>query len=132
MNNFNKATIQGTIQQLGQVQHFESGFFKQEIVIDTGGEYAQQIQVSFLKDKTKLLQRFAEGQQVEVAIDIRGREYNGRFFNDLVAWKIEESSGGYDPQREKQLQTVGGVKTDQHPEPDVVISENTDPDDLPF
>jgi single-strand DNA-binding protein len=36
-----------------------------------------------------LLDSVEVGQEVTVAFDIRGREYNGRYFNNLVGWKIE-------------------------------------------
>lgn len=119
---FNKATIKGAIQSIGEVQHFDSGFYKLDVIIDTGGEYAQQIKCTFLKDKSDLLDKFTEGEIVEVAIDIRGREYKGSVFNDLVAWKIN---------------SVQGATATQHPEPEVVaddtfIDPNGDQDDLPF
>jgi single-strand DNA-binding protein len=35
-----------------------------------------------------LLENLQVGQQVTVTFDIRGREYNGRYFNNLQGWKI--------------------------------------------
>ena len=36
-----------------------------------------------------LLDAVSEGQEIKVFFDIRGREYNGKYFNNLVGWKIE-------------------------------------------
>ncbi len=36
-----------------------------------------------------VLDKFVEGQEVEVSFRIRGREYNGKYFNNIEAWRIE-------------------------------------------
>jgi hypothetical protein len=41
-----------------------------------------------------LLDGLKEGQLVTVTFDIRGREYNGRYFNNLQAWRIKAEENG--------------------------------------
>ncbi|HBX74297.1 MAG TPA: hypothetical protein DEG86_15060, partial [Halieaceae bacterium] len=41
-----------------------------------------------VQDKIGLLEGLQSGQEVTVTFDIRGREYNGRYFNNLQGWKI--------------------------------------------
>jgi hypothetical protein len=36
-----------------------------------------------------VLESLGVGQQVEVSYNVRGREFNGRYYNTLDAWKIE-------------------------------------------
>jgi hypothetical protein len=36
--------------------------------------------------------KVAEGQMVKVDFDIEGREYNGRWFNNVRAWRVEASA----------------------------------------
>ena len=82
--------ISGTVKVIQEPQTFASGFTKREIVVTTSdGKYAQDINIEFMQDKVSLLDDVSEGQSVKVAFDIRGREYNGRYFNNLVGWKIE-------------------------------------------
>lgn len=80
--------INGTIIEIFETQTFESGFTKREFVIETPGEYPQQIKFEVLKDKCELLDKYKIGQNVDVTFDIKGREYNGRYFNNLIAWKV--------------------------------------------
>ena len=47
-----------------------------------------------MKDKAAILDDVSEGDGVKVTFDIRGREYNDRFFVNLVAWKLEKSGDG--------------------------------------
>jgi hypothetical protein len=36
-----------------------------------------------------VLESLGVGQQVEVSYNVRGREFNGRYYNTLDAWKVE-------------------------------------------
>ncbi len=47
-----------------------------------------------MKDKISLLEGLEPGQEVTVSFDIRGREYNGRYFNNLQGWKVVAAEGG--------------------------------------
>lgn len=40
----------------------------------------QEINLEFLQDKVSLLDMVSEGQEIKVFFDIRGREYNGKYF----------------------------------------------------
>ena len=82
--------LTGKIKIIQDEQTFASGFSKREIVVTVeDGNYPQDINLEFLKEKTALLEKLAVGQEVKVSFDIRGREYNGRYFNNLVGWRIE-------------------------------------------
>ena len=59
------------------------------VVIVDEGKYPQDINIEFVQDKVALLDSLQPGQQVTVTFDIRGREYNGRYFNNLQGWKID-------------------------------------------
>ena len=39
-------------------------------------------------DKVKDLAQFQVGDAVKVAFNVRGREYNGKWYNDLRVWRI--------------------------------------------
>ena len=39
-------------------------------------------------DKVKDLSQFQVGDAVKVAFNVRGREYNGKWYNDLRVWRI--------------------------------------------
>ena len=71
-----------------------NGFQKRVFVVETPGEYPQTIPFEVVKDKTALLDNFKVGQNVKVEFNIRGNEYNGRYFVSLQAWKIAAESGG--------------------------------------
>ncbi len=82
--------LTGKVKLVQEPQTFASGFTKREVVITVeDGQYAQDINLEFLQDKVSLLDNVSEGQELTATFDIRGREYNGRYFNNLVGWKLE-------------------------------------------
>lgn len=87
--------IQGRIKLINETKTFGSnGFRKRELVITTEEQYPQHLLIEFIQDKTDLLDRFAEGQQVKVSINLRGREWvnpqgETKYFNSIQGWRIE-------------------------------------------
>ncbi len=61
---------------------------KKDIIVETEGQYPKKICISIWGDKIdeSLLQL---GNLLKIDFDIESREYNGRWFTDIKAWKIE-------------------------------------------
>lgn len=113
--------LSGTIKLIQDTRTFDSGFTKREMVVTVDdGRYPQDINLEFVQDKVSLLESLQPGEAVKVSFDIRGREYNGRYFNNLQGWKVERLDGG------------AGV-TDEPPPPDEAPPwADPDGDDIPF
>ena len=113
--------LTGKVKVLQEPQTFASGFTKREFVVTVeDGRYPQDICLECVQDKVKLLDDLKEGQTVTVTFDIRGREYNGRYFNNLQAWKIEAGSQNDD------------ADDDRPPVPGDVEAPADFEDDIPF
>lgn len=61
---------------------------KKTMVLTTDGDYPQSIPVDFLNDKTAILENFSEGDRVKVGINLRGSEYNNKYYVSLNGWKV--------------------------------------------
>lgn len=85
--------IVGKIKVIMETQTFESGFQKREVVVTTEETYPQDIKLEFVKDKCLLLDMYQEGQSVTVGFNLRGNEYNGKYYVNLQAWKIGHNDG---------------------------------------
>ncbi len=87
--------LTGKIKLIFEAKTFNSGFTKREMVVSVeDGKYPQEILVEFVQDKVALLDSLSPGQEVTVTFDIRGREYNGRYFNNLQGWRVEAQGAG--------------------------------------
>ena len=86
--------LSGTVKEIFNEQTFDSGFNKREFVItDEAEKYAQDIKFECVKENVDLVNKLSKGDRIKVTFDIRGREWQGKYFVNLVAWKIETLSG---------------------------------------
>lgn len=114
--------LNGKIKLIQDEQTFDSGFKKREIVVTVDdGKYPQDISLEFVQDRAALLDSFAPGQEVTVAFNLRGREYNGRYFNNLNGWKITPQSGAQAAEPEQHFQA-----------PTIPAGEDAFDDKIPF
>ena len=116
--------IKGTVAQLLDEQSGEGRngpWRKQEFVLETGGEYPKQICIVQWGDN---IDKFGieEGETLKVHIDLQSREYNGRWYTDVKAWKIE---------REGADQPAAPSPMSGEPWPDAPPMSSND-DGLPF
>lgn len=89
--------LEGTVKVINEVQSFASGFTKREFVVEVeDGKFPQSIKFECIKEKTSLIDGYGIGDPVKVFFDIRGNEYNGKYYVNLNAWKLEKpgASGG--------------------------------------
>lgn len=84
--------LTGCISKIKPIQTFNSGFQKQEVVInDKDPKFPQEIAISFMRDGVKKLSEFKAGDHVTITFAIQGREWNERNFVDLKGLKIERA-----------------------------------------
>lgn len=67
-------------------------FKKRQLVVETDEQYPQKIGIDFIQDKCSILDKYAVGDNVKVGINIRGNEYNSKYYVSLNGWKIEKIS----------------------------------------
>ena len=85
----------GKLKMVGEVQSFASGFTKREFVVTTANDkYPQDLKFEVVKDKCAILDSYKTGDDVQVTFDIRGNEYNGKYFVNLSCFKLQSLSGG--------------------------------------
>lgn len=85
--------LTGTIKVINDTQTFESGFQKREFVVTTNDpNYPQDIKLELIKDKCSVLDTYNVGQDVKVSFNLRGNEYNGKYYVNLQAWRVELNS----------------------------------------
>ena len=85
-----ESTIKGAIKLINPIKVISDKFSVREFVVTTpDAKYPQDILFQTVNDKMAVLESLGVGQQVEVSYNVRGREFNGRYYNTLDAWKIE-------------------------------------------
>ena len=127
--------LKGKIKVLFEQQDFPSGFYKRDFVITTNEQYPQDIKLSALKERVEQLNGLGEGDEVLVKFDLRGREYNGNYYVDLNAWRIERGGAAQASDGAgsgAQQQSIPPVDSAPLPDVEPMVVEPSGDDDLPF
>jgi single-strand DNA-binding protein len=115
--------LQGTLHKKFDTENKSGTFTTREFVVKVEGnkpEYPEYIKFQLVQDRCDILDHYEEGDTVKVHFDLRGREWNEKFFTNLQAWRIEEV--GVKKPKEASWDDVQGEKAQK---PDAT-------DDLPF
>ena len=92
---------------------------KQSFVLNTNKEYNPEICFQlFGEEKMQMLNNLSEGDQVEVAFNLYSREYNGKYYHNLDAWRIEKIEATEDTNIAEEFP--------------ILDDEKSEKDDLPF
>lgn len=83
--------LTGTIKEIFDTQTFTSGFSKREFVITTQEQYPQQVKFEMTKDRADIIESLAIGDLVRVSFNVRGNEYQGKYYVSLQGWKVEKN-----------------------------------------
>jgi hypothetical protein len=65
---------------------------KQEFILETPGQFPKKVCLSLWGEKVDET-RINVGEKITASINIESREYNGRWYTDVRAWKIAKGGG---------------------------------------
>ena len=114
--------ITGTISSLLELQTGEGRngpWKKQEFILETDDQYPRKVCIAVWGEKIDQFE-LKTGEKVTVSINVESREFNGRWYTDVKAWKIDKAATQSAPP--------------PPPPPDYEMEEPASgfPDDLPF
>jgi hypothetical protein len=65
---------------------------KQEVIFEQTGEFGRKLCVSFWGDKAQDAMGLHAGDRVKVSANLESREYNGRWYTEVRAWKMDKAA----------------------------------------
>jgi hypothetical protein len=85
--------ITGTLKAVFDTKQVSATFSTREFVIETPEQYPQTILFQLVQDKCDLIDSYAEGEEIVVDFNIRGKSWSNpqgevKYFNTLQAWKL--------------------------------------------
>jgi hypothetical protein len=96
---------------------------KQEYILETETSYPKKICFVVWGDKIEQF-NLKKGELVKVSVDLESREYNGRWYTDVKAWKVS-----------KDQESVSNEETNKeldHYESEKESKQSLDDGDIPF
>lgn len=87
--------IDGKLIKIYPTEQKTASFAAREFVIEVpDGNYPQYIKFQAVQDRCNILDNFSEGDKIKVSFDLRGREWQGKYFTSLNAWRIDRAGVG--------------------------------------
>ncbi|MPM37915.1 hypothetical protein SDC9_84536 [bioreactor metagenome] len=63
---------------------------RQDFILEVPGQYPKKICITIFGDRVDQF-NVKQGEEVRVEADIESREYNGRWYTSVKAWKVEKA-----------------------------------------
>ena len=101
----------------------------QDFVIETHEQYPKKCVFTVFGEERLNQFGLKVGEEVTVSLDVDAHEYNGRWFNDIRAWKV--TRGGETAVTTAAAAAVGAPVAPATPEADPLVAGDNN-DDLPF
>jgi len=77
---------------LGREQETKNGKTFYQVVVQTSDkpvEYPSPVAVDFWGDKVELATGLTEGSEVEIHVNIRGRQWQDKYYTSISGWKVD-------------------------------------------
>jgi len=88
--NMQSFEIEGKLLKKYDTENKSASFQAREFVLEIqDGNYPQFIKFQLTQDRCPAIDAFDEGGTIKVHFDLRGREWQGKYFTNLNAWRIE-------------------------------------------
>lgn len=84
--------ITGKVVRLGALVEGTSArgpWRKQELIIETEEQYPRTVCLICWSNQIDEIQQFAPGQSIKAQIEISSREFNGKWYTDVRAWRFD-------------------------------------------
>jgi single-strand DNA-binding protein len=87
--------VEGKLIKKYETESKSEKFQAREFVLEVAsGNYPEFVKFQLTQDRCSLIDAFSEGEQMKVHFDLRGREWQGKYFTNLNAWRVEKVSQG--------------------------------------
>jgi len=91
-------TAEGRLKHIGETESKTDTFRVRDVVIETlDDKYPQLVKFQFVQDRCSLLDDCELNDLVTIYFDLRGREWDGKYFTNLNGWKIDIIEGSKTP-----------------------------------
>ncbi len=84
--------ITGTLVKKYETETKGESFRVRDFVIkaNDGGQYDNFVKFQTTQDRTAIIDDYNEGDEIKVHFDLRGRQWQEKYFTNLNAWRVEK------------------------------------------
>ena len=82
--------VEGKLHKVFPVENKSGSFQAREFVIEVeSGQFPLFVKFQLVQDRCALIDDYSEGETIKVSFDLRGREWQGKYFTNLNAWRLD-------------------------------------------
>ncbi|WP_116128410.1 DUF3127 domain-containing protein [Lewinella sp. IMCC34183] len=96
------------------------------VISNQDGQYENFVKFQCTQDRTAIIDDYNEGDEIKVHFDLRGRQWQDKYFTNLNAWRVEAMTANPVPAGNTAQDEPGGFPSAN----DAPVVEADD--DLPF
>lgn len=100
---------------------------KQDFILETDGKYPKKVAITLWGQESIDKYDLVEGMKVTAFLELDSREYQGKWFTNVKAWKIQ-----WDEQKRPDFPSAKKVEQQDNKWPQGPVVDTTATDDLPF
>ena len=101
---------------------------KQDVIFDMPGEFNRKLCVGFWNDRAVEAAALRPGDRVALSVNVESREYNGRWYTEVRAWRMTRLDAQEPAYQQPQYQQAPQQPAAQQQAP----TSASEVDDLPF
>ena len=97
--------VKGTVKEVRETQVISEKFKKRDLILtdNSNEKYPQHLSIQFTQDNVKVLDGLKVGEEINISINLRGREWTSpqgevKYFNTIEGWRIENLKGATETQ----------------------------------
>lgn len=123
--------ITGTLVKKYETETKGDSFKVRDFVIkaNDGGQYDNFVKFQTTQDRTAIIDDMNEGDEIKVHFDLRGRQWQDKYFTNLNAWRVETATAGSAPSGATGKSTASGPGDFPSASDEPMVEAD---DDLPF
>lgn len=120
--------VEGKLIKKYETESKSEKFQAREFVLEVAsGNYPEFVKFQLVQDRCAIIDSFSEGERMKVHFDLRGREWQGKYFTNLNAWRVEKVN-----QTAEAPAAAGGDGSFPSASDEPAYSGGSSEDDLPF
>ncbi len=120
--------VEGKLIKKYETESKSDKFQAREFVLEVAsGNYPEFVKFQLVQDRCAIIDGFAEGERMKVHFDLRGREWQGKYFTNLNAWRVEKVN-----QSAEAPAASGSDSSFPSASDEPAYSSTSSEDDLPF
>lgn len=113
-------------------QSAKGAWVKQDVIFEIPSEFNRKVCIGFMGDRVQMVSTLNVGELVKVSFNIESREFNGKWYTNINAWRVEKPQQQQQSQPSQQQSFASVSSTNNQAVNEEYTPQESEESDLPF